>query len=317
MTETLASWHGVTRRYGDVLALDDISLDVPPGQLLGLLGPNGAGKSTMINLLLGLRRPDSGTVTLFGGDPRDPASRAGLGCTPQETALPPTLKVREVVDFVGRHFADPVPTAQLLDELGLTEAARRQTGGLSGGQRRRLSVALALVGRPRLLVLDEPTTGLDVDARHLLWQKVRDFHAAGGTVVVTSHYLEEVEALAERVVVVASGRVLVDDTLTAVRDRVQQRRVRLRATALPPLTGVTRLEHDDDDRWSLWTPDSDALVRQLVGGDADFRDLEVAPVSLEEAFLALTAEDRSAPDPPPTDRTGTGRSTTDRIGADA
>jgi len=289
VTEILASWDRVTRRYGDVLALDDVSLDVPAGQVVGLLGPNGAGKSTLISLLLGLRRPDSGTVRLFGGDPRVPANRSKVGCTPQETALPATLKVREVLDFVAGHHRDPIPSALLLADLGLTEQARRQTGGLSGGQRRRLSVALALVGRPRLLVLDEPTTGLDVDARHLLWQRVRDFHADGGTVVVTSHYLEEVEALAQRVVVVASGRVLVDDTLDAVRSRVQQRRVSVRAGALPRLQHVVRAEAGDGDRWSLFTDDSDALVRELVHLDVAFRDLEVAPASLEEAFLALTA----------------------------
>ncbi len=289
MTETLARWSGVTRRYGDVLALDDVTLDVPAGQVLGLLGPNGAGKSTLLSLLLGLRRPDRGTVELFGGDPRDPARRAGLGCTPQETALPATLRVREVVDFVAGHHADPVPTARLLADLGLADQAGRQTGGLSGGQRRRLSLALALVGRPRLLVLDEPTTGLDVEARHLLWQRVRDFSAEGGTVVVTSHYLEEVEALAQRVVVVASGRVLVDGPLDVVRSRVRQRRVSLRAGALPPLAHVVRAEAGPDGRQTLYTHDSDALVRELVRADVPFADLEVAAASLEEAFLALTA----------------------------
>jgi ABC-2 type transport system ATP-binding protein len=229
-------------------------------------------------------------VELFGGDPREPGRRAHVGCTPQETALPATLKVREVLDFVAGHYRHPLPTGELLEQLGLSEQAGRQTGGLSGGQRRRLSVALALVGRPRLLVLDEPTTGLDVDARHLLWQRVRDFHAEGGTVIVTSHYLEEVEALAQRVVVVASGRVLVDDTLDAVRSRVRQRRVSLRAAGLPELAHVVRAEAGDGDRWSLYTDDSDALVRELVRSQLPFRDLEVAPASLEEAFLTLTAD---------------------------
>ena len=296
MTAVLARWQGVTRRFGAVVALDDVSLDVPAGQVVGLLGPNGAGKSTLLSLLLGLRRPDEGRVELFGGDPREPARRAQLGCTPQETALPPTLKVREVLDFVAGHHRDPLPTSGLLEDLGLAEQAGRQTGGLSGGQRRRLSVALALVGRPRLLVLDEPTTGLDVDARHLLWRRVRDFHADGGTVVVTSHYLEEVEALAERVVVVASGRVLVDDALDAVRSRVRQRRVSLRAAALPDLAHVLHSEVRDGDRWSLFTDDADALVRELVRADVGFTDLEVAPASLEEAFLALTADGAGAAD---------------------
>ena len=298
MTDLLARWCGVTRRFGPVLALEDVSLDVPAGQLLGLLGPNGAGKSTLLSLLLGLRRPDSGRVELFGGDPREPVRRALLGCTPQETALPATLKVREVLDFVAGHYPDPLPTGQLLEQLGLTEQAGRQTGGLSGGQRRRLSVALALVGRPRLLVLDEPTTGLDVDARHLLWQRVRDFHADGGTVIVTSHYLEEVEALAQRVVVVASGRVLVDDTLDAVRSRVRQRRVSLRAAVLPDLAHVVRAEAGEGDRWSLYTDDSDALVRELVRSELPFRDLEVAPASLEEAFITLTADAAGRPGVP-------------------
>src|SRR5262245_12656355 len=159
----------VSRRYGDVLALDRVSLDVHPGEIVGLLGPNGAGKSTLLNLLAGLRRPSSGKVELFGGDPRDPARRKKLGVTPQETGLPSTLKVAECVEFVARHFSDPVPTGELIDRFGLSEVARRQTGGLSGGQKRRLAVALAFVGRPRLVLLDEPTTGLDVTARRALW----------------------------------------------------------------------------------------------------------------------------------------------------
>jgi len=300
MTEMLARWRGVTRRYGDVLALDDVSLDVPPGQVLGLLGPNGAGKSTLINLLLGLRRPDSGTVELFGGDPRVPANRALLGCTPQETALPATLKVREVLDFVAGHHRDPVPTAELLDDLGLTEHAGRQTGGLSGGQRRRLSVALALVGRPRLLVLDEPTTGLDVDARHLLWQRVRRFHADGGTVVVTSHYLEEIEALAERVVVMGAGRVLADDTLGNVVGRVGLRLVRLRTddpAAIEALPGILRADREEDDVLTLSVQDSDAFLVALVRSGLPFADLTVRGATLEEAFLSLTASSRLEPRP--------------------
>ncbi|WP_250445251.1 ATP-binding cassette domain-containing protein, partial [Actinotalea sp. C106] len=130
----------VTRRFGATVALDDVSLTVRPGELLGLLGPNGAGKTTLISLVNGLRKPDSGTVRLFGGDPRDPASRARLGTTPQETGLPPTLRVAEVVDFVARHYPNPVPTGELLEMFGVADLARRQTGGLSGGQKRRLAV---------------------------------------------------------------------------------------------------------------------------------------------------------------------------------
>ena len=288
--DVLARTNGATRRYGDVIALDDVSLDVPAGQLLGLLGPNGAGKSTLLQLLSGLRRPTSGTVELFGGDPRDPARRRGLGTTPQETGLPPTLRVREVVDLVAGHFADPVATGELLEQFGLTGLGHRQTGGLSGGQKRRLAVAVGFVGRPRLVLLDEPTTGLDVDARHALWDAIRAYHAAGGTVVLTSHYLEEVEALAERIVVVDRGRVRADGSLADVRALVAARRVRFRAANPPALPGVERATQAGD-RHELWTADADQLVRDLVTSGTDFRDLEVADASLEEAFLTLTAAD--------------------------
>jgi len=288
----LARLLGATRRYGEVVALDDVSLDVPAGQLLGLLGPNGAGKSTLLQLLCGLRRPTSGTVELFGRPPWEPAGRAQLGMTPQETGLPPTLRVGEVVDVVAGHYPDPVPTAELLERFGLAELRRRQTGGLSGGQKRRLAVALAFVGRPRLVLLDEPTTGLDVDARHDLWEAVRAYHRGGGTVVLTSHYLEEVEALAERVVVVDRGRVLVDGTLDEVRSAVPARRVRLRAAALPDL-GAERVVVDGD-RHELWATDADALVRRLVRSGSEFSELEVSSPSLEEAFLAVTASGGAA-----------------------
>ncbi len=286
--EVLARTVDVTRRYGPVTALDHVSLDVPAGQLLGLLGPNGAGKTTLLQLLAGLRRPTSGAVQLFGGDPRDPARRARLGTTPQETGLPATLRVDEVVDFAAAHFSDPVPTGELVERFGLTGLERRQTGGLSGGQRRRLAVAVAFVGRPDLVLLDEPTVGLDVEARHVLWDAVRAFHEGGGTVVLTSHNLDEVEALAERVVVIDQGRVRVDGTLADVRSQVPARRVRLRASDLPDLAGVERRSRHGD-RHELWTADSDALVRELVDARVPFRELEVATASLEEAFLALTA----------------------------
>ncbi|NTW42267.1 MAG: ABC transporter ATP-binding protein, partial [Cellulomonadaceae bacterium] len=240
----------VTRRFGSVVALDGVSLSVGSGELVGLLGPNGAGKTTLLSLVEGLRRPDSGTVRIFGGDPRDPASRTRLGTTPQETGLPATLRVREVVDFVGRHYADPLPADALLDTFGLADLARRQTGALSGGQKRRLAVALALAGRPDLVLLDEPTTGLDVDARHVLWEALRRFHAQGVTVLVTSHYLEEIEALAERVVVVDRGHVLADAPIADVLGRVALRRVTLgldagvSAAGLASVAGVVAHEVD-------------------------------------------------------------------------
>jgi ABC-2 type transport system ATP-binding protein len=284
---SLATAANVTRRYGDELALAGVDLRIAPGELIGLLGPNGAGKSTLVNLLVGLRHPSSGTVTLLGGDPRDPVNRRQIGLTPQETGLPPTLKVGECVDFVAAHFPNPLPKDEVLSRFGLDKLAKRQTGGLSGGQKRRLAVALAFVGRPKLVFLDEPTTGLDVEVRHVLWDAIRTFHADGGAVLLTSHYLEEVEALATRVVVLGAGRVLADDTVAAVRGLVGVHRVSIAAIPLPRLPNVVSTA-EADGRLHLLTPDPDQLVRDLVTADVPFRDLEVRPTTLEEAFLQLT-----------------------------
>lgn len=291
----LATLEGVTRRYGEVTALDDVDLRIEPGSLVGLLGPNGAGKSTVLSLLQGTRRPTTGTVTLFGGDPAQAVNRTRLGSTPQETALPPTLRVGEVVDFVGRHFADRVPTASLAEQFGFGDLLRRQTGSLSGGQQRRLAVALAFVGRPRLVLLDEPTTGLDVDARRTLWDAIRRQHELGATIVLTSHYLEEIEALAERVVVLGGGRVITDAPLRDVLGLVGIHRVRLRSTdpgAVERLAGVVQASRDGD-AVELDVRDADAFVRELVRSEAPFTDLAVRGATLEEAFLTLTADARA------------------------
>jgi ABC-2 type transport system ATP-binding protein len=293
---TLASLTSVTRRFGEVIALDDVTIRFDAGSIVGLLGPNGAGKSTLLALVQGLRHPSSGTVELFGGSPRDARNRRLLGCTPQATALPETLRVGEVVDFVGAHFATPVPRGELLDEFGLGDLTRKQTGALSGGQKRRLSVALAFVGRPRLVLLDEPTTGLDVDARHALWSAIRAQHERGATVVMTSHYLEEIEQLAERVVVIDRGRVLEDDTLGNVLGRVSLRRLTLRTdhpSSVRELPGVVGFEMDAAGLSTLYAQDSDALVTRLVGSGIPFHDLSVRGATLEEAFLTLTEKEHA------------------------
>ncbi len=288
----LAKTVEVTRRYGSTLALDSVSLDIRPGELVGLLGPNGAGKSTLINLFVGLRRPTSGTVEVLGGSPADPLVRRGIGVTPQESGLPEVLRVGELVDFVSAHFPDRADRSELLDRFDLGGLVKRQIGGLSGGQKRRLAVALAFAGNPRLVFLDEPTTGLDVEARRALWDGIRAFHADGGTVLLTSHYLEEIEALAQRVVVVGQGRVLADDTVRAIRDMVGVRRVSLVAAGLPELPGVIA-SHREDGRVHLVTSDPDRLVVELVRSGTAFSGLEIRPTSLEEAFLTLTAKEPS------------------------
>jgi ABC-2 type transport system ATP-binding protein len=289
MNEVLARAVGVTRRYGDVTAVDDVNIEIPAGQVLGMLGPNGAGKSTLVNMFVGLRRPTKGRVELFGHDPRDVVARRRMGVTPQETGLPLTVRVCEAVDFVASHFPDPIGKDELLERFALTDVARRQTGGLSGGQMRRLAVALAFVGKPDLVFLDEPTTGLDVEGRHTLWAGIREFNAGGGTVVLTSHYLDEVEQLAERVVIIDRGRVVADDSVDSLRRLTGLQRVSVSIPEVPPLPGVEGVEHAGD-RTHLVTHDADQLVRDLVRSGIPFSGLEIHAGSLEDAFLALTAK---------------------------
>jgi ABC-type multidrug transport system ATPase subunit/membrane protease YdiL (CAAX protease family) len=212
----------VVKRYGHVSALDGFSLTVAEAEIVALLGPNGAGKTTAVNLLLGLRRADSGLVELFGRDPRAWRARFDIGTTPQEMSFPPTLRVREIVEFARAHYPNARATADLLAQFGLEEVAVRQAGGISGGQRRRLALALAFAGSPRLAVLDEPTTGLDVEARRAVWAVLAEHARDGGAVLLTTHNLDEAEALADRIVVVSHGAVVAAGTpadLMASSDR--------------------------------------------------------------------------------------------------
>lgn len=288
----IAQTNSVTKCFGEAIALDEISLDIPEGQLLGILGPNGAGKTTLIELLVGLRMPTSGSVTVGGADPRSETARRLFGLTAQETGLPETWRVREAVDFVAAHYPDPMPTDQLLARFDLIDLSERQIGSLSGGQQRRLAVALAFTGRPRIVFLDEPTTGLDVQARRALWDGIRQFHAEGGSVVLTSHYIEEIEALAERVIVLDHGRILADGPVAQIRGRVRLKRVTLNTDTVPSLAHVTKVEQQDH-QVHLLTTDASALVRELVTVGAQFDDIEIHTATLEDAFLALT-RDRSA-----------------------
>lgn len=296
-TAPLASAEAVTKSFGKSTALAGVTLQIHAGESVGLLGPNGAGKSTLIGLLTGLRRPDSGTIRLFGGNPSNPRTRLRLGITPQATAVPQNLTVGEAVRFVAEHYPNPVPTAQLLTDFGLLEAERKQCGGLSGGQQRRLLVALALVGRAELVILDEPTTGLDVDARETLWRQLRAYRSAGGTLLITSHYLEEIQALSSRVVVIDRGTVIADGTVDEIRSRVAVSKVSFE-TDLPPSSFLS-LPHavdvtvGDNGRTTVVTQDADATVRALVQRGLAFAKLEVHGASLEEAFLALTAKEQS------------------------
>ena len=285
----LAELLDVEKKFGAVAALRGVSLAVGAGEVVALLGANGAGKTTAIEVLLGLRRPGRGEARLMGRPPRDLAARRRIGVTPQESAFPPNLRVREVIDFVRAHYEAPGATGDAIEGFGLAGVAERRTGGLSGGERRRLAVALAFVGRPVLMFLDEPTVGLDVMSRREIWRQARAYVAGGGTLLLTTHYLEEAEALASRIVLIDRGRIRFSGGVEDVRARLGVRRVAFRAAGLPPLPGLVE-QRESEGRFELLVRDSDAVVRALAASGAGFADLSVTGVPLEDAVVALLEE---------------------------
>ncbi|HYC90605.1 MAG TPA: ABC transporter ATP-binding protein [Thermoanaerobaculia bacterium] len=212
-----AHFSAVRKNYGDVEALKGLDLTIAPGELLALLGANGAGKTTAVRLLLGLAKPTSGTVRVFGGDPRDAATRARLGAVLQSARVPETLRVREHIELFSSYYPHPMKMADVLEAANLNGLERRKYGELSGGQQKRVLFALAICGDPDLLILDEPTVGLDVEARRALWKQIRVFIARGKSVLLTTHYLTEAEALASRVVVVHRGTVAAQGTPAEIK----------------------------------------------------------------------------------------------------
>ncbi|HYH44550.1 MAG TPA: ABC transporter ATP-binding protein [Thermoanaerobaculia bacterium] len=293
----VAQLRRATRRYGKVLALDGLDLSVRAGEVVAVLGPNGAGKTTAVHLLLGLIRAHAGEARLFGLDPRSFAARSRVGAMLQISKVPETLKVREHIDLISSYYPRPLSRDAALEAAGLGAVADRLFGQLSGGQRQRLLFALAVCGNPDVLFLDEPTVGLDVEARRGLWEHIRERARAGCTVFLTTHYLEEADALAHRVVLLAGGRILAEGTPGEIKARVRGRRIRCR-TSLPlaevaALPGVraARFADGPGSEVELFADEAEATVRALLARDPGLADLEVRGADLEEAFLALTGVD--------------------------
>jgi ABC-2 type transport system ATP-binding protein len=278
----------VDKSYGPIRALDGLSFGMDRGEIVGILGPNGAGKTTAIDILLGLRRPDRGIAKLFGQPPTTAAARCHAGVTPQESGFPDALTVEEILRFTAVHYSRPRPIDQTLDEFNLQELRGRRAGALSVGQARRLALALAFVGDTELVVLDEPTAGLDVESRRRLWEFVRR-NRDGRAILFSTHYLEEAEAAATRIVVIDRGRLRFDGDPLALRTNFGLRRVSYVGAPLDAMHDA-RSTYDADGRTIALTADSDAYVRALVQGGYKFSQLEVTAPSLEEAFLALTRE---------------------------
>ncbi len=281
-----------TKKYGDVEALKGVTIRIELGEVVAMLGPNGAGKTTSISLLLGLRKPTSGKVLLFGLEPTDLRARSRVGVMLQESGVPAMLKVREIVDLFRSYYPKPLPRDAAISMAGLEEKADALVRELSGGQRQRLYFALAVCGDPEVLFLDEPTVGMDVEGRRSFIERIADFARRGRTVVLTTHYLEEADQLARRVVVIDRGLVIADAPPAEIKSRVAGRRVRFISPAFTekdlyglPVTGVTIMDHSVQ----LLTNQPESVLRELFRRGVDISELEVAGADLEDAFIAMTS----------------------------
>lgn len=294
---TAVELHALRKSYGSVVAVDGIDLTVPRGQVVALLGPNGAGKSTTIDLLLGLGRPDGGSARLFGAEPAEAMASGQVGVMLQTGGVIQGLTVRELVSMMASLYAEPLPVGQVLSLTGLTEVADQEAIKLSGGQTQRVRFAVALVSDPALLVLDEPTAALDVGARHDFWDTMRGFAAEGRTVLFATHFLEEADRFADRIVLMAEGCVVADGSATEIKSVVDVRTIRATLPTVPQselrgLPGVVSAERHGESV-IIRCADSDLILRLLLDHYPEVRDIEVAGAGLDEAFLHLTGLPRT------------------------
>lgn len=291
--QPLAELSGITKRFKEIVALDNLSLDVRSGELFAILGPNGAGKTTAISLLLGLQQPDSGSVRLFSKSPLLVEPRRQVGVMMQEASLAPELRVREQIDLFTSYYPSPLAPDEVMEMTQIAALRDRPYGKLSGGQKRQVQFAIAVCGRPKLLFLDEPTVGLDVEARERMWTMLRAIVDRGSSIVLTTHYLEEAEALADRVAVLAKGRVIASGSVSEMRSLVVRTRITC-STILaaeqvrnwPGVGSVTR----DRQHLHITATNAEAVVRQLLAGDDDLQELEVRRAGLADVFTELTRE---------------------------
>jgi ABC-2 type transport system ATP-binding protein len=299
---TAVRFEGVTRRFGQVTALDHVDLTIRAGETVALLGPNGAGKSTAIGLMLGLLRPTSGSVTVLGQSPRAAVAAGRIGSMLQDAGLPSNVRVGELVGFARRLYPNPLEAGAIIKRAGLADLADRPVDQLSGGEAQRLRFAIAIAGDPDLVFLDEPTVAMDVETRRSFWADMRRSAAEGRTILFATHYLEEADQVADRVVVLDHGRIVADGSSRSLRSGVAGRTVQFDTKGADParlgmLPGVTQVDIRGETV-RLSTTDADVTVRALFGTDLPIRDLEVTGADLEDAFIALTSDPANAEEAP-------------------
>ena len=293
----LAHLRNARKSYGKLLALDDMDLQLRSGQVLALLGANGAGKSTAVSVMLGLVQAEQGEASLLGQPPLSMDARRHTGVMLQSTALPDTLKVGELLAMTRGYYAQPLSVADCVAMAGLEGLLDRRYGKISGGQQRRVQFAMAICGRPQVLFLDEPTTGLDIEARQQMWSAIRERAAAGCAVLLTTHYLEEAEALADHVVVMQAGRTLAEGSVAQIRERVLQRRIRCHTQVderdIAEWAGVRHVQRDGNVV-EIQAEPVEQVVARLLAEDPRLSALEVHRAGLADAFLEITRKAEAA-----------------------
>jgi ABC-2 type transport system ATP-binding protein len=293
----VASLENASKNYGSLPALRSVNFSVRAGEVLALLGPNGAGKTTAVKLFLGLIEPDSGKTQVFGVNPTNPENRMRIGAMLQVGKVPETLRVREHIDLFSTYYANPMPINEVLAAAGLQKLRDRRFGDLSGGERQRTLFALAICGNPDLLFLDEPTVGLDVEARRILWDEIRRLVDHGKSVLLTTHYLQEADALADRVAVINKGEIIAEGTPAEIKARNRSKCIRcitvLNEAALMQIPGVTAVRQDRE-AVEIQVREAETVVRKLLALDPTLSGLEITAAGLEEAFLTLTQENETS-----------------------
>jgi ABC-2 type transport system ATP-binding protein len=293
---TVIQFQNVTKTYKGTRAVDHVNLSIEEGTIVALLGPNGAGKTTTVSLMLGLITPTAGTVQLLGGDPRRREIRDRIGAMLQEVSVMDGLKVREILDLFRSYYKKPLPLEQLLSISGLEKEANKKANSLSGGQKRRLAFGQALAGDPDILFLDEPTVGMDVESRRRFWETVRAFASRGKTILVTTHYLEEADNIADRIVVMDRGRIIADGSPAEIKAFATAKHISFDAGSevtdevLWSIPGVEKVERNGL-RVKITGKHTDQILRNLILLNLDISDIEIRRGSLEEAFTSLTHSD--------------------------
>ncbi|KAA1398021.1 ABC transporter ATP-binding protein [Aeromicrobium ginsengisoli] len=290
---------GVVKRFGSVTAVDGLSLQIQPGEVVAFLGPNGAGKTTTVDMILGLSQPSEGSVQIFGGDARQAVALGRVAAVMQTGGLLKDFTVRETVELTASLFIPSRPVDEVLDRAGILDIGDRLVGKASGGQQQRLRFALALLSDPDLLILDEPTTGMDVQGRREFWHAIRSDAADGRTTVFATHYLEEADAYADRIVLVRKGKIVADGTAAEIKALSAGRTVRATldqadTSALARIAGVDSVDVRGDSVL-IHGSDSDEIARYLLN-HTPARDLEITSRNLEDAFIALTGDDAQTPE---------------------